>query len=125
MSFVIPFELYSTKNHKQIFVSKKTGKPFVATNITAQRNCKDIITFLSYNRQSFLAMLEGQEKPYRLHFKIYRKTRRRFDYINIIQGVCDCLVSTGCLEDDNANELLPIFEPYEVDKTNPRLELFF
>lgn len=125
MSFVIPFELYSTKNHKQIFINKKTGKPFVATNNKAQKNCKDLLTFLTYNRKNFLSMLEGYDKPYRLHFKIYRQTKRKFDYINIIQGVCDCLVKAGCLIDDNADELLPVFEPYEVDKKNPRLELYF
>lgn len=35
----------------------------------------------------------------------------------------DCLVEIGILPDDNADELIPIFLPYEVDKDNPRVEL--
>ena len=32
------------------------------------------------------------------------------------------MVKTDLLPDDNANELLPVFAPYEVDKDKPRVE---
>ena len=54
---------------------------------------------------------------------IYRKTRRRFDYINIVQNLLDCMVKVGILPDDDSNHVIPAFEPYGVDKENPRVEI--
>lgn len=67
--------------------------------------------------------MKNASKPLKISFKIYRKTHRRFDYINIIQGLCDEMVRAGWLEDDDADNLIPVFEPYEVDKNNPRVEI--
>lgn len=116
----VPFELYSSKNSKRILFNKATGRSFVAKSKQSEQNEKDLISFLSLMRGQFAAMLKGKEKPYRLHFKIYRQTKRRFDYVNIVQGILDSLVKSGLLEDDNADILIPVFEPYEVDKYNPR-----
>ena len=49
-----------------------------------------------------------------------RKTKRDFDYNNIIQGLQDMMVKAGYLPDDNANYITPHFEDYEVDKRSPR-----
>lgn len=116
----VPFELYSSKNSKRILFNKATGRSFVAKSKQSEQNEKDLISFLVLVRGQFAAMLKDKEKPYRLHFKIYRKTKRRFDYVNIVQGILDSLVKSGLLEDDNADILIPVFEPYEVDKYNPR-----
>lgn len=116
----VPFELYSSKNSKRILFNKATGRSFVAKSKQSEKNEKDLISFLSLMRGQFASMLKEKEKPYRLHFKIYRQTKRRFDYVNIVQGILDSLVKSGLLEDDNADILIPVFEPYEVDKNNPR-----
>lgn len=119
---VINTELYSSKNSRQIF--KSGNKTFISKSNVAKRQEKDLCQLLPLYRNKFLSMLEGKEKPYRVHFKIYRRTKGRFDYINIIQNLCDCMVKSGLLEDDDANNLLPIFEQYEVDPNNPRVEIF-
>ena len=69
-------------------------------------------------------MAEGYEKPLKVVFKIYRKTHRKFDYVNIIQGLQDLMVKCGWLPDDNADEIIPVFQPYDVDKNDPRVEIF-
>lgn len=120
----VPFELYSSKNSKRILFNKATGRSFVAKSKQSEQNEKDLISFLSLMRGQFAAMLKEKEKPYRIHFKIYRQTKRRFDYVNIVQGILDSLVKSGLLEDDNADVLIPVFEPYEVDKNNPRTILW-
>lgn len=119
---VINTELYSSKNSRQIF--KSGNKTFISKSNVAKRQEKDLCQLLPLYRNKFLSMLEGKEKPYRVHFKIYRQTKRRFDYVNIIQNLLDCMVKSGWLEDDDANNLLPIFEQYEVDPKNPRVEIF-
>lgn len=124
ITITVPFELYSSKNSKRILFNKATGRSFVAKSKQSEQNEKDLISFLSLMRGQFSGMIKGKEKPYRLHFKIYRQTKRRFDYVNIIQGLLDAMTKSGLIEDDNADILIPVFEPYEVDKNNPRTILW-
>lgn len=123
MIFTIYGELYSSKNSRQIFFNKTTGRRYVAKSAIAQQDERELCNKLLNIKKAFLAVTKYREKPLNIKFKIYRETRRRFDYINIIQNLCDCMVKVGLLEDDNANELLPIFEPYGVDALKPRVEL--
>lgn len=85
---------------------------------------KPIEQQLVLNRGKWLRMAEGYEKPLKVVFKIYRKTHRKFDYVNIIQGLQDLMVKCGWLPDDNADEIIPVFQPYDVDKNDPRVEIF-
>lgn len=123
-SITVPFELYSSKNSKRILFNRATGRSFVAKSKQSEQNEKDLIQVLTLYRQSFLNMIKGKEKPYRIHFKIYRQTRRRFDYVNIVQGLLDAMTKSGLIEDDNADILIPVFEPYEVDSKNPHTLLW-
>lgn len=120
----LPVELYSSKNSKQILVNRKTNKPFVAKSKASQKAEKELLQILPLYRNIFLDMIYCKNKPYKIHFKIYRRTLIRFDYVNIIQCLLDCMVKSNWLEDDNANELIPVFEPYEKDAKNPRVEIF-
>jgi Holliday junction resolvase RusA-like endonuclease len=119
---VVEGELYSSKNSKQIFRNKE-GRSFIAKSYVAIKDAKTLSYKLLEVKDAFLSELSGKNQPYRISFKIFRKTHRRFDYINIIQNLCDCMVKAGLLEDDNADVVIPEFEPYEVDKDNPRVEI--
>lgn len=114
-------ELYSSKNSKRIvrFGNKTaiiSSKPYLAS-------IKPIEQQLVLNRHRWAEETKNASKPLKIVFKIYRKTHRRFDYVNIIQGLQDLMVKCGWLSDDNADEMIPFFEPYEVDKNNPRVEI--
>lgn len=63
--------------------------------------------------------LNNKTKPYKISFKFVRGSKHKFDYINAVQLPMDLFVKYGILEDDNADEVIPIFEPYEFDKENP------
>ena len=117
----LPIELYSSKNSKQVFKNKRTQKHFIGKSEKSIESQKDLLKILPLYRRQFIKMLKGKEKPYHISFKIYRKTKGRFDYVNIIQLLLDCMVKDNWLDDDNANEIIPVFEPYEVDKKNPRV----
>lgn len=120
---IIEGELYSSKNSRQILINKSTGRPFVAKSKIAKIDEKALCYKLLAVKKEFLKELENKTKPFHIIFKIYRRTHRRFDYINIIQNICDCMVKVGLLEDDSADIIIPSFKPYEVDKSNPRVEI--
>ena len=115
-------ELYSSKNSKRIV--KFGNRPALIASKQYLASIKPIEQQLALNRYRWLGEeVKNAPRPLKIGFKIYRQTHRRFDYLNIIQGLCDLMVKCGWLEDDNANELIPVFFPYEVDKHNPRVEL--
>ncbi len=115
-------ELYSSKNSKRIV--KFGNKMALIASKQYMASVKPIEQQLVLNRGKWLRMVEGYEKPLKVVFKIYRKTHRRFDYVNIIQGLQDLMVKCGWLPDDNADEIIPVFQPYDVDKNDPRVEIF-
>lgn len=118
----LPIELYSSKNSKQIFKTKD-GRRFIAKSDIALRNQKTYLLVLRQYRQKWQEMIKDKSYPLRVRLKIYRKTDARFDYVNIVQLLFDCMQKSYWLPDDDAKHLIPIFEPYEVDKFNPRVEI--
>lgn len=122
MIFRIDGELYSSKNSRNIIWSKSKRRYFLLKSDAAKNDEKELCNKLSMIKNSFKSEIKYCIKPLVIEFKIYRKTKRIFDYINIIQNLCDCMVKADLIPDDNANELLPVFVPYEVDKEHPRVE---
>lgn len=117
---VIKGQLRSSKNSKRIFVNRKTGKPFIAKSKLSAEAQAGIVLQLNAQRKEWARMFNGKSFPLRVCFKIYRESRRRFDYVNVVQQVLDLMVRHGYLLDDDADHVIPVFEPYEVDKNNPR-----
>lgn len=118
-------ELYSSKNHKQLFRNRTTGKIFIAKSTAALASEKTLLAELLQKKQEFSREMAGLQSPFYCIFKIYRKNRRRFDYINIVQELMDCMTKVGIICDDNADVLIPAFEPYEIDSKNPRVDIKF
>lgn len=114
-------ELYSSKNSKRIV--KFGDRPALIASKQYLQSIKPIEQQLVLNRYKWLAEVKDVPKPLKICFKIYRKTHRRFDYLNVIQGLCDLMVKCRWIEDDNADEIIPVFLPYKVDKCNPRVEV--
>ena len=44
----------------------------------------------------------------------------KFDEANLLNSI---LIETQCCDDDNCENILPVFEPYEYDKKNPGVEI--
>lgn len=109
----IPGNVASSKNGKTW-----TGK-FLVDSKQTQAYKKASIQAYKDNKEAFLKLLEGKEKPYRIQFTFIRKSRHKFDYINPCQTVQDFMVTHGWLEDDNMDEMIPVFQPSRYDKENP------
>lgn len=58
------------------------------------------------------------EKPYKIEFYFIRDSRRKFDYINAVQLPLDLLTAHEIIDDDNCDEVIPVFKGYTVDKNN-------
>lgn len=122
MIFRIDGELYSSKNSRNIIWSKTKRRYFLIKSELAKDNEIDLCNKLSQIKDQFKKETRYCAKPLKIEFRIFRQNKRIFDYINIIQNFCDCMVKADLIPDDNANELLPVFVPYEVDKEHPRVE---
>ena len=59
---------------------------------------------------------ENKEKPLRVSFYFYRDSKRKFDANNVTQILCDLMTKVGYIPDDNVDELITVFEGYEVVK---------
>lgn len=109
----IPNDVPSSKNGKTWTGKYLVSKPAVA------RYEKEAKAIFKNNAQLFRQVTADIELPLRLHFQFHRKTKRRFDYINIAQLLCDMMVRYDWIDDDDASHLLPVFEPFTYNKDSP------
>lgn len=120
---VIRGEIHSSKNSRRILVNKRTHKPFVAKSKSSKDDEHSFAYQLNLQAAEWEQMVADQFYPYTICFKFIRATKRRFDYINMAQGILDAMVKSGYIEDDDADHVLPMFVPYEVDKNNAGCEI--
>lgn len=97
-----------------------TGQYFIPSAATRKWLKKSKLEWLSQKKR-FLEVIAQVQKPYYIEFTFIRRTKHRFDYINIAQAPLDQMTYHGWLEDDNANVVKPYFGDYLYDKSNPGL----
>lgn len=108
----IPGNVPSSKNSKQW-----TGR-FLVMSKTMKRYVKETADFWTLHAADFKRKTENLPKPLHVHFKFVRDSRRRFDYINPAQTVQDLMVEHGWIADDNADEIIPVFDGYEYNPSS-------
>lgn len=113
MKIFIPKNVPSSKNTKQW-----TGRYLVWSKV-AQQYVKDTDKYWKEYKEEFIQATKDKKKPYIVRFKLIRGSRHKFDYPNPLQTLLDLMVKYEWLEDDNADEIIPVFEPYEYDNNNP------
>lgn len=86
---------------------------------SAQKYKKDTALQWEELCESFIVALKGKSLPLTVSFTFVRNSRHKFDYVNPLQTVLDIMVHHQWIEDDNADVILPVFEPYIYDKNNP------
>jgi len=112
----------SSKNSKQ-FVTLKSGKTLLINSKTVQKYIKESKADWLVNKNKFLKMLKGKEKPYKIELYFIRDTKKRFDYINVAQIIFDLMQEYGYIEDDDSTNVIPIFKGFEVDKARTGVEI--
>lgn len=113
MKWFIPGNVPSSKNGR-----RWTGKYFIAskTVVNYRKNTKQ---YYQNYAQEFKDELLKYKLPVKVGFTFIRGTRHKFDYINPAQTVQDDMVSYEWIEDDNVDFILPVFNEYQYDKSNP------
>lgn len=114
----------SSKNSKQLFKNKNTGKLFVAKSSLCLNYIKNTELQWIANKRSFDIMFANKKKPLKIKLKFFRDSKRKADYINLAQLPLDLMVKHKWIPDDNYTEIIPIFLPIEIDTKNPRLEIY-
>lgn len=109
-------EIHSSKNSRRILRNSKTGQPYVAKSESAKLDEESFSLQLASQRDEWERMTNGLEYPLVITFLFHRATKRRFDYVNLAQGILDAMVKAGYLPDDSADYVIPAFLPYTVDK---------
>lgn len=119
--FFIPGDVPSSKNGKQFFKNKKTGKMFIAKSNAALAYQKVAANWYATLGPMFRKKLEGLQKPYRIEFHFVFSKKMRFDYHNMCQLPYDMMTESGWIDDDSADELIPYFKPYSINRKKPGL----
>jgi len=75
-------------------------------------------------------LLVEKQPPYKIGLFFIRNSKRRFDWINAAQIVCDLLTAHGVIEDDNMDYLIPTpisvaGSWYTIDRDNPGCIVYF
>ena len=133
----IPGEVPSSKNSK---IKSKHG---VFSSVAV----KKYLRFLGVKKYSCRSGVEGYKKrpnifdtpelrsefrgceyPVVLGVHFVRRTKGKFDFINIVQIIADLLVAHRVIEDDDINHLIPVCmtidgQNYHVDKHKPGVYL--
>ncbi|WP_156298985.1 RusA family crossover junction endodeoxyribonuclease [Streptobacillus canis] len=108
----------SSKNSKQW-----TGNCLISSK-TVRKYLKEYEIQWKYKKSDFLKMVGNKQIPLKIHFKFIRDSKRKFDYHNAVQLPCDLMTKHGWIDDDNADNIIPIFDNYEYDKKNPGVEIW-
>lgn len=112
-TFWIEGEVPSSKNNK-----RWTGKILISSKFTMKWRNNTSVFFLQ-EKERFRKRIESLSAPLYIEITFVRRTKARFDYINMCQAVFDAMVSHGWIEDDDANNVKPYFGDYIQNKKSP------
>ncbi|EAA24084.1 hypothetical protein [Fusobacterium vincentii ATCC 49256] len=117
----------SSKNSKRIITitNKKTGKKttrLINSEVT-EKYIKNSKADWLINKNKFFKMLKDKEKPYKVELYFIRGSKRKFDYINAAQIVFDLMQHYDYIEDDDSQNIIPVFKGFEVDKFRAGVEI--
>jgi hypothetical protein len=117
VSFFIPGNVPSSKNSKRVV--KHGGRTLVISSKQTMAYIKATEFLWVVSGKSFKRLVKDMKKPLVVEFEFVRGSQHKFDYINPAQTVQDLMVKYGWLDDDNCDEIIPVFLPYSYDKKNP------
>lgn len=106
------------KNHQQILINKKTGRPFV-TQANAYKAFEKACLMLIPNEAKAVI-----NYPVNVKAVFYMQTKRKVDLANLNSAIHDILVSALVLADDN-RDIIASTDGSRVyyDKEHPRVEI--
>lgn len=118
LKILIPLTPITKKNHMEILVNRKTGRPFIAQSKQYKYYEKEAMWFIKYKNLNI-------SEPVNIKYLFYMPTRRRVDLLNLEAAADDILTKAGVIADDNSNIVVGhdgsrVF----YDKARPRTEIY-
>lgn len=115
IKFTIRLAPVTKKNHGEIALNKKTGKPFVLPSKQYRDYAESAVWFIPNYGITWKVNVKAL---------FYMPTARRVDLTNLLESLDDTLVLAGLLKDDNCN----IVGGHDgsrvyIDRENPRTEV--
>lgn len=115
--FQINGEIHSSKNSR---IPLKNGK------VIKSKAARDDENMIGWQ------LLEQKEKwdaipkvyPLYVRFLFRRKTKARWDFVNLVQGVADAMVKTGYIPDDDVLHFIPVYRGFEINKECPGVDFY-
>lgn len=100
----------SSKNSK---VLTKQGR-IIPSKLTREYEVWALPILEELKEQFISAKNEVNETPLKIGFYLYRDSRRRYDFINVVQVLADLFVKVGYIEDDDTKHFIPIYQGEEI-----------
>lgn len=117
VSFTIKLAPVSKKNHSQIITNPKTGRPMLIPSKQYREYEQNAAWFIP-------RLSEPISEPVNVRGIFYMPTKRKCDLVNMEQALCDLLVKSRVIEDDNYTIVQSMDgSRVEYDKENPRTEV--
>ena len=121
MKLIVSGEVPSLKNSKQIFINKRTNKPFITSSKTSKIWQASAIDQL---RDQFKG-LQVTDYPINIAFEFWFGSKRRKDLDNALSGCMDALVQAEVLVDDDVEHVDNISVSFGgYDKEDPRVVIY-
>jgi len=98
--FRIDGEIHSSKNARQIFRANN-GRTYVVKSDASKNDEQMMDVQLLQQKTLWDDIVTSLTFPLYVNFVFFRKSRRRWDFANLVQGVADAMVKAGYLPDDD------------------------
>ncbi len=119
--YFIPGNVPSLKNSKKIIILRPKNKSPIYSLTSSDRHkvyAKTTGFIWKVEGKKFKLNAMGIAKPYNIGFYFVRDSKRKFDYSNAIDTVQDLMVTYGWIDDDNADEIVPVICGHHVSKNS-------
>lgn len=116
--FIQGYNVPSKKNSRQNFV--RNGRIVsIPSKLHAQYVKATAMQYKTFGKE-FKAAVKALNlsPPLYIEFTFIRGSKHKFDYCNAAQ-TCEDIMKGDWIEDDNADCIIPVFQPYKYDKQNP------
>ncbi|EYA39800.1 RusA family crossover junction endodeoxyribonuclease [Bacteroides fragilis] len=106
---LIGLNVPSKKNSKIITKSKRV----ISSKLVQyyERWCSPI---LKQQLSTWQKMIQNKPLPLKVSFYFYRDSKRKWDFVNIVQVIADLMQKEGYLIDDDTKNFIPLYAGEEV-----------
>ena len=116
-------EIHSSKNSRRV-LRTWSGRTIVAKSKQSKADESILEAQLLAQMDEWKNGIESEPFPLKVKFYFYRQTRRRWDFMNIAQGVADAMVKAGYIPDDDVEHFIPVYAGHEVCKDAPGVDFW-